>query len=349
MTSLRSLLNQVDYDFYLPVVDPALDMTDPGLDYFYTLSPAQFGLSVSNSGLLLSHPKVINYLQTNSANNHHQVAIVPFKSSAKIEYLCRQYHWFYLAPPASLCRQLENKIEFPKICLPHHLPLIPSAVDKLNPKNFKKYQKQYGPKLIIQSGFGWAGKSTFSCRNYSQIPSKFPSGSLVKFMPYLPGQTYTNNCCLSSFGLIQSPPANQLTGQAGYTANPFATVGRSWPCTSSASVQQQIRSISHRFGQILQSFNFRGYFGLDFHASGQQVYLLECNPRLTASFAFYHRFELNSDYSPLFFLHLASFLPLNYSLNYQFELVRLSCRFTGSQITPRDSQGQITTKIETYG
>ncbi|HPH19617.1 MAG TPA: ATP-grasp domain-containing protein, partial [Haliscomenobacter sp.] len=86
--------------------------------------------------------------------------------------------------------------------------------------------------------------------------------------------------------------------------------------------------------KILTPLNYRGFFGLDFLVSENQVYLLECNPRLTASFAFYTQIELKNDLTPLFYFDLAEFI----NLDYQIDLLQEQSRFynqniIGSEIT----------------
>jgi len=142
---------------------------------------------------------------------------------------------------------------------------------------------------------------------------------------------------LTRYSLIQSPPALQYTGIQPFTANPFATVGRQWPSFTPKHIQDQVFSITQSVSLILSKLNYRGFFGLDFLVDQDRVLLLECNPRLTASFAFYTQLELQAKLEPLFFYHLAEFLNLDYPKPAdRFNVQAIS----GSELTPKDIHGK---------
>lgn len=330
---LQNLLNQSDYDFYFLVVDKFLNIQLPRLKHFHPI----LATHEKNSGQLLANPKTIGYILSHSAAR--KVAIIPFKPSAKIEMICRQHHFILVANPTRLNRTLEDKLKFHQLCQTHNLPVLPATITTLTPKNFR-------PNQVIQTHFGWAGKSTYRFSSYSQAIKKIPPNTPIKISPYLQGFTLLNNCCLTRFGLIQSPPALQHTGLKPYTTNPFATVGRQWPCLAPASIQKKVRLITREFSQkILEPYHYRGFFGLDFLVSQNQVYLLECNPRLTASFAFYTYLELASRLTPLYYFHLAEFINLDYPLNIAAEQKRFFLPITGSELTPKDKNGKIIDQI----
>lgn len=329
--TLENLLNQQDFDFYFLVVDKFLDIKIPELKNFYSI----YANGQKNSGQLLADS--LHLIKQKSPGK--KIAIVPFKPSAKIEFLCRQNNFCLIANPANLNRLLEDKIKFYRLCQQNSLPLIPSIITTLGQNTFK-------PNQIIQTHFGWAGKSTFQFSSYRKALKKIPPGTPIKISPYLNGYTLTNNCCLSHHGLIQSPPALQYTGLKLYTQNPFATVGRQWPSPATISIHHQIRSITQSFSQkILRPLNYQGFFGLDFLISQNQVYLLECNPRLTASFALYHQLEQNFPITPIFYLHLAEFIGLDYPLDLAKEQSRFNLAIRGAEITPKDKNGKIINKI----
>lgn len=347
---LSQLINNSGYDIFFLVVDKFLNFNvDVGLKHFY---PVYFpNLNLKNSGQLLAHPQTQEYIKKISDQNGHKVAILSFKPSAKIEHLCLQNNWKCLNNPSRLNRLFEDKIKFFNICQKNNIPAVPSTIDIFNQMNFEKYQNMYGNKLVIQTHFGWAGNSTFSSHDWQETSDKIPTNAVVKYSPYITGTTLLNNCCLTHLGLLQSPPADQLTGLTQYTLNPFSTVGRQWPSTVSSKIAKQVHDITLGFSKILEKSSYKGFFGLDFIVNEKEnVFLLECNPRLTASFAFYTQLELQNHLTPLFLFHLAEFL----NSNYQFDLTAEQSRFnnkniTGSQVTPRlNPQNRITEVIETH-
>lgn len=361
-------LNQSKYVFYFLVVDNTLDIILPQLTNFhliyafdnplfktlkqqnlpyFCLSETGVKLDIANSGKLLSHPLVTDYINQNSIDK--QVVIIPFKPSARIDFLCHKNHWICASNRHQLNRELEDKIIFQQLCQKNNLPQIPFNIDNFNQSNFIKYQKKYKLKLVIQSHLGWAGKSTFSSTNWDNIKNKFPLNSVVKFSPYIDGYSLLNNCCLTSKGLLQSPPALQYTGIKPFTQHPFTTVGRQWPSLAPKNIIEKVKQTTRDFSAIINQMGYKGFFGLDFMVEGDNVYLLECNPRLTASFAFYHEIEINLQILPLFLLHLIQFLDMD--LN--FDIVEEQKRFynqqiIGSEITAKNKSGKTIKKYHAF-
>ncbi|MCW1949311.1 MAG: ATP-grasp domain-containing protein [Candidatus Shapirobacteria bacterium] len=363
--NLFDQINQSNYIFYFLVVDDFLDIALPQLKNFhliYSSIPKQEKYlnsqnipyfvcptnDIQNSGKLLSDISVQNYI--NSTANNQQIVIIPFKPSAKIEFICRQNNWICAAVDHQLNRFLEDKNEFTLFCQKNNLPTVPSVIDLFNQNNFTKYQQQFQTdKLVIQTHFGWAGKSTFSANNWEEIKNNIPPETKVKFSPFLEGYSLLNNCCLTQTGLIQSPPALQYTGLPEFTSNPFTTVGRQWPCLTTVEIQTQVKQITANFAKIIQSLSYKGFFGLDFLVSHNQIYLLECNPRLTASFAFYTQIEINQNLDPLFLFHLSQFINLpSVPTASETQSSIDSAKIIGSEITLKNQDSQTIKKYHDF-
>lgn len=334
MNSLETFIKNSGYNFFFLVVDKFLDINLPQLPNFHNLY--RENLEIKNSGFLLTQPEI----QTQIKNFPNPV-IIPFKPSAKIEHLCQQNKWILGCNPASTNRSLEDKVKFFEMCQQNNLPVVPGFVAKFTEKSFLEAQNQFGKSLVLQTHFGWAGNSTYHFNNYDNAKNIIPSETITKFSPYLEGYSLLNNCCLTYQGLIQSPPALQYTGLKKLTQNPFATVGRQWPSLAVPEIQEKIRQITADFSKkILEPIKYRGFFGLDFIINNNQVYLLECNPRLTASFAFYTQIELKNNLTPLFYYHLAEFINLPYPIDIDEEQKRFyNQNIIGSEITLRDNKG----------
>jgi predicted ATP-grasp superfamily ATP-dependent carboligase len=366
--NLIDAFNQSPYIFYFLVVDNFLDINLPQLKNFhpvyafknshidklkaqnlpyFCLEEEGIILSEKNSGRLLSHQKVIDYIKSTSTNL--TPVIIPFKPSAKIEFICKQFNWIDASNSHLLNRFLEDKIKFTQFCIENNLNIIPSIIDHFNQSNFIKYQQAFNQKLVIQSHFGWAGKSTFSTENWEEIKDKIPADTLVKFSPFIQGYSLLNNCCLTKKGLIQSPPAVQYTGISPFTTNPFTTVGRQWPSLAPVEITEKIKNITQNFANLIEKMNYKGFFGLDFLINGEDVYLLECNPRLTASFAFYTEIEINQNLNPLFLFHLAEFINLDFDFNLEIEQKRFyNSQIIGSEITAKNNDSQTVKKYHDF-
>ena len=346
--NLENTINNSPYYFYFLVVDKFLDINIPQLKNFEKIYLSDYpSIKIKNSGKLLSNPKVIDYILRKYQKSNLTPAIISFKPSSKIDFLCKKYNWININNPGPINRFLEDKIKFAKLCQKYKLPIIPFSLDTFSQNNFLKYQKIYNQKLVIQTHFGWAGNSTFSSSSWKEISEKIPSNVLVKYSPFI-GSSYSllNNCCITKFGLIQSPVALQYTGIKPFTKNQFTTVGRQWPSFAPPKIIKNINKISEDFSKIIKEIGYKGFFGLDFLIKDNQVFLLECNPRLTASFAFYTKLELDQKITPLFYFHLAEFLKLNYTINIKSEKSRFNNKkIIGSEITPKDKNNYTCKKL----
>lgn len=345
------IINQLNYGIFFPVIDHSLIFSAPDLSKFYLLlcQPANttgqhFLLNQpikQKSEYLLSHPLTLNYINQISHSNQTKVAIMPFKSSTKIELLAEKHGWLVLANPRQLNLTLEDKISFAKICQENSINTIPHLITTYTSKNLTQAKNEFSTdKLVIQTKTGWAGNSTF----LYQSPSQLPQGSLVKIMPFICGHTITVNGCIINQIPIFSPPANQLNNPQ-HTANIFATTGRSWPARLSSNQKTQVKQICSQAGKLLVKLGYRGFFGLDLMIDHNQAYLIECNPRLTASFDFYTKLEHKYKLEPLVYLHILSFFS---SVKLSPEIIQDRFNFTqitGSQITIRNDQDKISQVI----
>ena len=346
--NLETIINQSPYIFFFLVVDKFLDIEIPQLKNFEKIYLSDYPeIKEKNSGKLLSNQKVIDHILKKSQKNKLIPAIIPFKPSAKIDFLCQKYNWVNISNPGPINRFLEDKIKFAKLSQKYKLPIISFSLNTFSQKNFLKYQKLYNKKLVIQTHFGWAGNSTFSAESWDEIKDKISSDVIVKYSPFIKSSySLLNNCCLTKFGLIQSPPALQYTGISQYTKNPFTTVGRQWPSFAPLKIIDKVNKITENFSEILEEIGYKGFFGLDFLIHKNKVFLLECNPRLTASFDFYTKIEQNQNITPLFYFHLAEFLKLNYKIDIKQEQSRFNNKkIIGSELTPKDKNNHTCQKL----
>ncbi|MFA5749647.1 MAG: ATP-grasp domain-containing protein [Candidatus Shapirobacteria bacterium] len=348
--TLIDALNQSPYSFYFLVVDKFLDIEISELKNFEKIYLSDYpSVKIKNSSKLLSNPQIIDYILKKSQKNNLIPAIISFKPSSKIDFLCKKNNWVNINNSGLLNRFLENKIKFSNLCTQFNLPTIPFIVDTFNQENFIKYQQVFDQKLVIQLAFGWAGKSTFSSDNYDEIKDKITTDIPVKFSPYIAGYSLLNNCCLTKKGLIQSPPAIQYTGISPFTTNPFTTVGRQWPSLAPIEIIEKIKNITQEFSNIIKNLNYKGFFGLDFLIHNDEVYLLECNPRLTASFAFYNEIEIKQNINSLFLFHLAEFINLDFDINLELEQKRFyNSKIIGSEITTKNNNSQTIKKYHDF-
>lgn len=141
--TLSEILNQQPIDFFYLSLDEFFEISCPQLKNYYIISPQKLGITLSekNSGNLLKHPIVTAYINKIASDSHHQVAIVPFKPSAKIKLICQKQNWLCLANDPSTNRTLEDKIKFISLCDEYKIPTIEHLVLPFTAENFSLAQK----------------------------------------------------------------------------------------------------------------------------------------------------------------------------------------------------------------
>ena len=263
-----------------------------------------------NTGHLLADKLVQNYITKNSKKTP---LIIYFKPSLKIDLLGKKMGYKLAGNSSRMTKTLENKIIFTKIIEEHDLALMPKSKIYSKPHNPNLIEDDFSYPFILQYETGWAGKSSYIINNKFELEEKISKlSSSIKISQLLKGITLTNNCVITNNNeVIQSPPAFQITGNPSLTNKKLSTCGRSWSGEINEKVYEKIKSITQKVGDYLISLNYKGFFGLDFQLARGEVYLLEINPRLTASYPFYTFLELSENLIPLFAYHVASFIDLD--------------------------------------
>jgi hypothetical protein len=327
--NLPTILNDLPYHYYYPQADKFLELNLP-FKNFSTL-PLMPGMEKNSGSILKAFKPTVP----------HPV-IIPFKPSAKIEHICLQNNWKLVAVNSKLNRHLEDKLLFSDLARSNNIPTIPYTIGPLTQSFVDQCLADFGPQLVIQTHFGWAGLSTYIFSSKDTLPVAL--NTPVKIMPLVDGVTYTNNCCLTKWGSIVGPPALQINGLPTLSSNSFATTGRQWPSFLPPRHLKKIQSLSTNIATFLQKLQFRGFYGVDYLVTPKEVYVLEINPRLTASANFYTQLELKNNYIPTIYWHMAEFLELNLpATTYDFKPY-FSHNLQGSEVTPKSISGHTAAK-----
>jgi predicted ATP-grasp superfamily ATP-dependent carboligase len=115
----------------------------------------------------------------------------------------------------------------------------------------------------------WRGQS---------LVARFSSGHY--FERYVPGQPHAALFFGDGHFAELIGVTRQFVGEPWLHARPFAYCGSIGPVTPSASVLDQLALLGRVLGR---SFRLRGLFGVDFVLNEEQVWVVEVNPRYTAS------------------------------------------------------------------
>ena len=364
MISLADKISNLGIEIYYLVVDSFLDIRVEDLsnfhviyaysgltngvgDKYFCLEDRGRKLEEKNSGRLLADPLTLKYIKETSVGR--KVMIVPFKNSARIEKIARDNGFLVAANPVSYSRLLEDKIKFSQKFEGSGIRMVPFVIGRFNENEFLSAIKKWGSKIVVQTHFGWAGNSSIVAQDWQRVKDWVEKETVVKYSPYLKGYTLINNGCITKKGLIQSPVGIQFNGIEKLSSNPLATVGRQWPSGAPKQIDRQVRKMTVKFADKISLEGYRGYFGLDFIVCGDKVYLLECNPRLTASLSLYYGIEKRAGYTPLFYFHLAEFLDLESDYKIEDELKREEDpRLEGGELTRKNEDGVTVARYRQY-
>ena len=269
---------------------------------------------IKNSGKILFSKKVISYIKKQAKNK--KANIITFKPSPMIQKICAENSFNYLGNDWKLNRNLEDKIKFVEITKKLKIPNADSKTIKLEKeKCFLNFSKN--KKFIIQLPRGFSGNSTFSIENkndFDKILKKYKNRK-VKLSKYLEGETYTINACVAENKILISKPIFQITGFSSYNRNSFGTCGNDYVYSEKLKKEQRkkIFDYTKKIGSYLKKIGYKGIFGLDFVVSGNDVNLIEINPRLIASIPVFTKLQMQDKQVPFLFLHISEFLTLSSS------------------------------------
>lgn len=278
-----------------------------------------------SSAILLGQEAVKKYINENTPKGT-QAAVVVFKPSLAAEKIALENNWKILNNSAELSKAMEDKFNFLFIAKSLHIR-IPEAetIDfgRISYWELKKYYDYF----VIQLKGGNAGSTTFIIRSqddYIKLMDTFfhdPTGKKfiqVKVSKFIHGIPVTINACAADQGIYIGKPCFQITGEELCTNNQSATCGNDWGILSlSAKALGEINEISQKIGQYLKDKGYKGIFGLDFIISekGDDVYLIEINPRFVASIPFYTKLEIKNSVFPILALHFFDFLGIKYKIS----------------------------------
>jgi hypothetical protein len=324
---------------------------DPGLFWLRNKGVNVFSLEEKlgksgvphNTGHLLAHPLVQDYIKRRSKGQ--QPAIIYFKPSPKIDKIIRENGWLGIGNSSLLNRKFEDKINFYQLLKKNNLPTIEGEIVHSTKSNLKAVSNKLGFPLVISRNRGWAGKGSVFIKDEKELLEnieKTDNGQRVLVSRFVRGLTLINNACVLTSGEVMvSPPAIQISGISSLSGNPLSTCGRQWPaCSVSKDRLEKMSEITTKVGKLMFRSGYRGYFGLDFilEEGNGRLSLLECNPRLTASFNFYNWLELKTNTFPLLAQHILSFVAPEDKLPFlKTSLSGLADEIVGGELVQRNN------------
>lgn len=205
---------------------------------------------------------------------------------------------FIFFKPLIFPSKLLQEYGFPKI-LNNDAIFSAQIENKLYLKNFKvktptEITTPTTFPVVLQFETGYAGNSTFVVHNKNDLQtliiSKNAKYKIVEFIKNI--GTYTNNCFCSNEKVFISEPFFQYTGISGLTRTKLGSCGNNFYVDITDDVKDKVKTYSKQIGEHLLTIGYKGVYGIDFVLSDKnELYVIEINPRFTASISFFTQLE----------------------------------------------------------
>lgn len=284
-------------------------MTSAGFAATAAEPPGSLGSSgdLSTGAHVLSHDSIQQAILSRGIT-----ALIPFKTSKPLENLAGSLDLRLLAAPATLTRQIENKLQLATIAEVADVP-IPQTQMVTVDENLEQAVSNFGGfPVIFQPAVGYSGRETERIEGVHGIRELVArrAGTIGKITQLLDGPTLTVNAVVvdASFTAV-GDVALQITGISECTNRPYGSCGNEYSLAADDERVQRTRSMASSIGSVLAQRGFRGVFGIDVVAdnSSNTCFLIEVNARWTASCSFGLQVQQQSGELTLFDAHCAAF------------------------------------------
>jgi len=285
-----------------------------------------------NATTVIKLPQTARYLK-----KFKKPAIVVYKSSSKMEQICRDNDWILIAPPVKFGKDLfENKIKFRMILQQLGIAAPEGAIKKVKDLHYGQLLNAYGLPFVIQHPGRGGGKGTFFIHNKDDFetalkklkfritddeeiePDRVKQVIVAKFIS---GPSPSIAGCATRHGIISTCPQYQILDIPQLFNSKKGSglfCGHDWTASKfSDNILKQAYDYVEKVGSYFQSQGYKGIFGLDFvmDENSQKLYVVEANPRLIGQFPTLSMAQsLNKEPSLLGF-HVLEYLNADYQID----------------------------------
>src|SRR5690606_23192609 len=224
--------------------------------------------------------------------------------------------WELVSPDVDVCRQLEDKVSFFELAQKYDLTIPRSEIVLWDETRVSEYHQLFGDPMIVQERMGHAGSCTYVVRSTKPF-SELTSGARVKLSEFISRPTYTFNGYVSPDGkLVVSRVYQQLMDVPQWNEAEMGTVGTSPELNVTKEVHEQLRQLLLKMVPLFQEVKYSGFFGLDLIWNGQQWYVIECNPRFTASISLQCLTDVTTGFQPILKYHAEQAEPADHEFRF---------------------------------
>ncbi len=284
-----------------------------------------------NSTSLLLNKETQNYIRKNSKGKKPLILI--YKSSYKIEKLAKRRKWTIAVAPKKFGKKLlEDKVKFRRILEKIKVSPPPGKIVSLSffhNKKLTELKKEFGIPFVIQHPGKGGGKGTFfikDSRSFSTAKQylKRENAKEVVVSRFINGPSPSITGCVTKYGILSTRPQYQICDE------PFLNwrskrgglfCGHDWAAGAnfSKNILKQAKEAVDKVGKHFKDIGYKGIFGLDFilDEKKEKIYIVECNPRLLASFPVLTMVQQQNGEIPIIAFHILEYLNIHYKIDIQ--------------------------------
>lgn len=269
---------------------------------------------------LLEHKDVIDYVK--SKGGKPKAVFLMFDK--RVEKVCKELGLEVWFPKAALREAIDDKIETVRIGNKAGVPSVPNTLGKIDSwADLQKLAKPLGNDLVLQSAFGDSGHTTFfikSEKDYRRYEHDIVGQGEIKVMKRINCRGSAIEACATSKGTIVGPLMTELVGFKELTPYRGGWCGNEiFSEAFDEKIRRKAREYTFKFGNQLVKEGYRGYFELDFliDQNDGNIYLGECNPRVTGASSMTNHAAFAHADAPLFLFHLLEFSNVPFDIDVQ--------------------------------
>ncbi len=247
-----------------------------------------------------------------------------YRLDKEIEKICRQNSWNIIGNPSSVW--LEDKIFFRNMLKKCKLKRIPGKVENTDRLDYGRLKEKYG-KFVIQLKRESGGKGTFFISSevdfdkaMKNIRYKKEKRALVA--KFIEGPSPSITGCVTRHGILCTGLQYQITDIPECVSpkkGSGAFAGHDWTGSDdfSEKVKRQAYQYAEKIGKYLKRIGYKGIFGLDMvlDRNEEQLYAVECNPRLLGSFPPLTMSQIMNSEIPVIAFHILEFMDIEYEID----------------------------------
>ena len=267
---------------------------------------------------LLEHKEVIDFMK--SKGKKPKAVFLMFDE--RVEKICRELGLEIWFPKASLRQRIDHKIETVRIGNKAGVPSVPNILSEIKSwDHLQKVAKGLGDDLVLQSAYGDSGHTTFFVRrerDFKRHEHEIVGQGEIKVMKRINCRGSAIEACATKKGTIVGPLMTELVGFPELTPYRGGWCGNEiFADAFDEKIRDKARNYTFRFGNQLAKEGYRGYFELDFLIDQKdgEIYLGECNPRITGASSMTNHAAFAHADAPLFLFHLLEFSGVDFDIN----------------------------------